>query len=174
MVLSVILFTIWSPAFTWKIMGNRIWGAGSQLYWDPCRRLPCGSHCRFPEMVQKDLRVREEQPLWASLRESSSSLVVCLQGNHGLFVLKRQCPASATIHSCQLTCLQPSHIYLTWCTGSTENNENSLQTIDFLLHAPKCSKQHSCFQSMPFSGHIFSIMYVHPWLIHVNVWQNPL
>ena len=174
MVLSVILFTIWSPAFAWKIMGNRIWGAGSQLYWDPRRRLPCGSHCRFPEVVQKGS---------VSGRSSLFGLLCMNLPPHWSFTCKEtmgsscwnaSASASATLHTCQLICLQPSHIYLTRCTGSTENNENSLQTIDFLLHAPKCSKELTCFQSMPFSGHIFSIMYVHPWLMHVNVWQNPL
>ena len=45
--------------------------------------------------------------------------------------------------------------------------------ISFCMH-PNAKKEHSYFQSMPFSGHIFSIMNVHPWLIHVNVWQNLL
>ena len=40
-----------------------------------------------------------------------------------------------------------------------EHNENSLQTIDFLLHAPKCSPGGSYVQAVPFSARIFSMMY---------------
>ena len=66
---------------------------------------------------------------------------------------------SALLLACQFIWLQRFHIYLIWCTGIMEYNENSLQTIDFLLGAPKCSTECSYFQSVLFSGHIFSIMY---------------